>query len=59
MKASWRSNPATHVLVVKWGGEMATDRLQFHEMGIDDRILKVTNWLTVSGNREWAVYETV
>lgn len=36
---------------------MATERLQFHEMGIDDRILKVTNWLTLSGNRERAVYE--
>lgn len=38
---------------------MATERLQFHEMGIDDRILKVTNWLTLFGNRERAVYETV
>lgn len=59
VKASWRSNPATHVFGVKWGGEMATERLQFHEMGIDDRILKVTNWLTLFGNRERAVYETV
>lgn len=58
LKASWRQNLATHVLAL-WGGEMAGERLQFHEMGIDDRLLKVANRLTVSLHHEWAVCDAV
>lgn len=31
---------------VDW--EMASERLQFHEMGIDDRLLKVTDCYTLT-----------
>lgn len=38
---------------------MAEERLQFHEMGIDDRLLKVTNGLTVSVNSKKRVEKTL
>ena len=37
---------------------MAAERLQFHEMGIDDRLLKVINCLTFSVNNKQTVGET-
>lgn len=38
---------------------MAEERLQFHEMGIDDRLLKVTNGLTMSVSSKLSVDETL
>lgn len=37
---------------------MAAERLQFHEMGLDDRLLKVANRLTFSVNPKQTVGET-
>lgn len=33
---------------------MASERLQFHEMGIDDRLLKVTDSYTLTINLEYS-----